>query len=254
MVGRQTEQSRQAVCWLLRSHTRRCCCHLTMTLCVTIVSPVSSLPYRKYVTSIAQLVLERNASLFFFVINLGINSSLQLLTKVNYKGSVWLSTEVDWLSIAVDYCGCSALCRLCCWLLQLYNQQMAAPIQYLHTMDWVVEVDGSPRHRCDLRWANRPMRKAHGLQQTSQVHIVFPLAATGSFLAFRLATRAAVHLSSKADMAFEQHCLQTFLSRGAVRNTEGATCYRQPDNTTAARTPTYMLTCFTRGMTIRNDA
>ena len=80
----------------------------------------------------------------------------------------------------------------------------------------------SPRHRCDLRWANRPMRKVHGLPQTSQVHITVPLAATGSFLAFCLATRAAVRLSSKADMAFEQHCLQTLLSMGAVRNTEGA--------------------------------
>jgi len=66
------------------------------------------------------------------------------------------------------------------------------------------------------------MREAHGLPQTSQVHIIIPLAATGSFLAFRLATRAAVRLSSKADMAFEQHCLQTLLSRSAVRNTEGA--------------------------------
>ena len=66
------------------------------------------------------------------------------------------------------------------------------------------------------------MREAHGLPQTSQVHIIVRLAATGSFLAFRLATRAAVRLSSKADMAFEQHCLQTHLSRGAVRNTEGA--------------------------------
>jgi len=66
------------------------------------------------------------------------------------------------------------------------------------------------------------MRKAHGLPQTSQVHIIVPLAATASFLAFRLATRAAVRLSLKADMAFEQHCLQTLLSRGAVRNMEGA--------------------------------
>ena len=81
---------------------------------------------------------------------------------------------------------------------------------------------GSPRHRCDLRWANRPMREAHGLPQTSQVHVIVPLAATGSFLAFRLATRPAVRLSSKADMAFEQHCIQTLLSRGAVRNTKGA--------------------------------
>ena len=56
------------------------------------------------------------------------------------------------------------------------------------------------------------MREAHGLLQTSQVHIIVPLAATGSFLDFRLATRAAVRLSSKADMAFEQHCLQTLLS------------------------------------------
>jgi len=70
-----------------------------------------------------------------------------------------------------------------------------------------------------LRWANRPKREAHRLLQTSQVHIIVPLAATRSFLAFRLATRAAVHLSSKADMAFEPHCLQTLLSRGAVRNT-----------------------------------
>ena len=53
------------------------------------------------------------------------------------------------------------------------------------------------------KWANRPMREAHGLPQASQVHIIVPLAATGSFLAFRLATRAAVHLSSKANMAFE---------------------------------------------------
>ena len=67
------------------------------------------------------------------------------------------------------------------------------------TMDWVVEVDESPSHWCDLRWANRPMREVHGLPQTSQVHIV-PLAAIGgSFLAFRLATRAAVRLSSKAN-------------------------------------------------------
>ena len=66
------------------------------------------------------------------------------------------------------------------------------------------------------------MREAHGLPQASQVHIIVPLAATGSFLAFRLATRADVRLSSKADMAFEQHCLQTLLSRGAVRNTDGA--------------------------------
>ena len=66
------------------------------------------------------------------------------------------------------------------------------------------------------------MREAHSLPQTSQVHIIVPLAATGSFLAFRLATRAAVRLSLKTDMAFEQHCLQTLLSRGAVRNTEGA--------------------------------
>ena len=51
------------------------------------------------------------------------------------------------------------------------------------------------------------MREAHGLPQTSQVHIIVPLAATGSFLAFRLATRAAVRLSSKADMAFEQQVL-----------------------------------------------
>ena len=70
--------------------------------------------------------------------------------------------------------------------------------------------------------ANRQMREAHGLPETSQVHIIVPLASTGSFLAFHLATRAAVRLSSKADMAFEQHCLQTHLSRGAVRNTEGA--------------------------------
>jgi len=56
------------------------------------------------------------------------------------------------------------------------------------------------------------MREAHGLPQASQVHIVVSLAATGSFLAFRLATRAAVRLSSKADMAFEQHCLETLLS------------------------------------------
>jgi len=55
------------------------------------------------------------------------------------------------------------------------------------------------------------MHEAHGLQQTSQIHIIVPLAATGSFLAFRLATRAAVRLSSKADMVFEQHCLQTLL-------------------------------------------
>jgi len=66
------------------------------------------------------------------------------------------------------------------------------------------------------------MREAHGLLQTSQVHIIVPLAATGSFLDFRLATRAAVRLSSKADMAFEQHGLQTLLSRGEVRNTKGA--------------------------------
>ena len=52
-----------------------------------------------------------------------------------------------------------------------------------------------------------------GLPQKSQVHIIVRLAATGSFLAFRLAIRPAVRLSSKADMAFEQHCLQTLLSR-----------------------------------------
>jgi len=55
-------------------------------------------------------------------------------------------------------------------------------------MDWVVKVDGSPRHRCDLRWANRLMREVHCLPQTSQVYIIVPLAATGSFLVFRLAT------------------------------------------------------------------
>ena len=51
------------------------------------------------------------------------------------------------------------------------------------------------------------MREGHGLPQTPQVYIIVPLAATGSFLAFRLATRAAVRLSSKADMAFEQQVL-----------------------------------------------
>ena len=34
-----------------------------------------------------------------------------------------------------------------------------------------------------------------------------------------------VRLSSKADMALEQHCLQTLLSRGAVCNTDGATSH-----------------------------
>jgi len=37
------------------------------------------------------------------------------------------------------------------------------------------------------------MREAHGLPQTSQVHIIVPLAATGSFLAFRLATHTHTH-------------------------------------------------------------
>jgi len=69
------------------------------------------------------------------------------------------------------------------------------------------------------------MREAHGLPQTTQVHITVPLAATGSFLAFRLATRAAVRLSSKADMAFEQHCLQTLLS-----SVQSAT-WMEPDRT-----------------------
>jgi len=43
---------------------------------------------------------------------------------------------------------------------------------HTHTHDGGLsrQVDGSPRHRCDLRWANRPMREAHGLPQTSQVH------------------------------------------------------------------------------------
>ena len=72
------------------------------------------------------------------------------------------------------------------------------------------------------RTTTSSVRLAMGKQTDAQVHIIVPLAATGSFLAFRLATRADVRLSSKADMAFEQHCLQTHLSRGAVRNTDGA--------------------------------
>jgi len=98
---------------------------------------------------------------------------------------------------------------------------------HTHTMDRVVEVDGSRRHRCDLRWANRPMREAHGLPQTPQVYIIVPLATTRSFLAFRLATRAAVRLSSKADMTFEQHCLH---SRHSCQGVQSAT-RTEPDRT-----------------------
>ena len=38
---------------------------------------------------------------------------------------------------------------------------------YAYTMDWVVEVDGSPRHRCDLRWANR--HSCQGVQSETQM-------------------------------------------------------------------------------------
>ena len=65
MVVRQAEQSQQEMCWLSRNRMRQCCCHLTTTLCVIIVSPVSSLLCRKSVPSVTHFAVYRYASLYF---------------------------------------------------------------------------------------------------------------------------------------------------------------------------------------------
>ena len=98
---------------------------------------------------------------------------------------------------------------------------------------------------CDGQTDQCARRMVCRRRRNSQVHIIVPLAATGSFLAFRLATRAAVRLSSKADMAFEQHCLQTLLSRGAVRNTEGARSRTHAHAHTHTHTPLHARLQFT---------